>query len=146
LGTALLSGNEAAFTTSSLAAGSHTITVVYSGDAKDAASTSPELTQAVERHVTTTSIKSAPNPAAPGQAVIFTVTVTVTPLNGATPIGSATFYADGTALGTATLDASGTTSFSTSSLGPGKHEIKAIYGGSLAFEASTSAALTQSIQ
>ena len=42
-----LVGGTAAFSTSSLAAGTHSITAVYSGDADDATSTSPPISQAV---------------------------------------------------------------------------------------------------
>jgi hypothetical protein len=50
LGTATLNGrtvDQATFTTSTLAVGSHTVTAVYSGDGTFAASTSPALNQAV---------------------------------------------------------------------------------------------------
>jgi Bacterial Ig-like domain (group 3)/IPTL-CTERM motif len=42
-----LAGGTAAFTTSSLSAGTHSITAVYSGDADDASSTSPAVSQLV---------------------------------------------------------------------------------------------------
>ena len=47
LGTITLSGGSAAFTTSALAVGSHSITAVYSGDFNYLASTSPVLVQKV---------------------------------------------------------------------------------------------------
>ncbi|MFI4953619.1 MAG: Ig-like domain repeat protein [Burkholderiales bacterium] len=47
LANANLSGNIASFTTSALTLGSHPITATYSGDAANAASTSPLLTQVV---------------------------------------------------------------------------------------------------
>ncbi len=47
IGTAPLTGGTATFTTSSLAAGSHSMTARYSGDANNAASVSPVLTQIV---------------------------------------------------------------------------------------------------
>lgn len=47
-----LVGGVAAFSTSSLAAGTHSITAVYSGDADDATSTSPAISQAVNTVIT----------------------------------------------------------------------------------------------
>src|SRR5262249_6344797 len=55
LGTVALSGGVAAFATSSLAVGSHSITAVYGGDGNDNGSTSAVLTQVV----------NAPPPGAP---------------------------------------------------------------------------------
>jgi hypothetical protein len=48
LGAATLSGGAAAFTTSSLAAGTHTITAVYAGDANFASVTSGPVTEVVQ--------------------------------------------------------------------------------------------------
>jgi hypothetical protein len=45
LGTGTLSSGKAAFTTSTLAVGNHSITAVYGGDANFNGSTSPALTQ-----------------------------------------------------------------------------------------------------
>ena len=47
-----LAGNVAALTTSSLTAGTHSITAAYSGDADDATSTSPAISQVVNLAVT----------------------------------------------------------------------------------------------
>jgi hypothetical protein len=47
IGTGTLSGGTATFTTSSLSVGTHSITAKYNGDANNAVSTSPVLTQAV---------------------------------------------------------------------------------------------------
>ncbi len=51
-----LSNGSAACSTSALSAGSHSITAVYNGDAKNAASTSNTLTQQVDKNPTTTSL------------------------------------------------------------------------------------------
>ncbi len=48
MGAAALSGGAAAFTTSSLAAGTHTITAVYAGDANFASVTSSPVTQVIQ--------------------------------------------------------------------------------------------------
>src|ERR1051326_5929589 len=90
---------------------------------------------------TTTTIISNINPSSYGQSVTFTATVA--PLNGGdTPNGTVSFL-DGTAsLGNSTL-VNGQAVFITASLGVGSHSITAVYGGSIAFAASTSAVLTQ---
>jgi sugar lactone lactonase YvrE len=67
-GAVSISGTTAAFTTSTLGAGTHPITAVYSGDANHAGSTSPSLSQVVNRAVLTVSIANilraldTPNP------------------------------------------------------------------------------------
>jgi hypothetical protein len=146
LGTASLREGEATFKTNRLPAGAHTITAVYGGDANHAGSTSPELIQTVEKQATSTRISSTANPAAESQAVTFKAVVAVTPIEGATPTGIVSFYADGVALGTSTLDASSSATFSTPSLQPGTYKITAVYGGSPAFTESTSSVITQVIQ
>jgi hypothetical protein len=146
LGTATLREGEATFKTNRLTAGAHTITAVYGGDANHAGSTSPELIQTVEKQATSTTISSTANPAAESQPVTFKALVAVTPIEGATPTGIVSFYADGVALGTSTLDASSSATFSTPSLQPGTYKITAVYGGSPAFTKSTSSVITQVMQ
>jgi len=59
LGTAALSGGNAALSTSALAVGSHSITGVYSGDGGNATSTSPALTQVVNKATLTVTADGA---------------------------------------------------------------------------------------
>jgi len=91
---------------------------------------------------TSTTLSSSVNPSSVGQAVTFTATVTGA---SGTPTGTVTFFDGGTAIGTATL-AAGAASFTTSSLTLGAHSITASYGGSAGSAASTSSALTQTVQ
>jgi hypothetical protein len=58
--------------------------------AAEAGSTSPVLTQTVNKVGTNTALTSSPNPSAVGQAVTFTATVT-SASGGGTPIGTVTF-------------------------------------------------------
>jgi hypothetical protein len=142
LSTVALSGNSAVFATASLAAGSHQITAVYSGDATFATS-SGSLTQTVNQLASTrTTLTSSANPSNTGQPVTFTATVTGP---GGTPTGSVTFKDGGATLATVALTA-GSASFTTSSLALGGHSITASYNGSANFAASTSAVLTQTVQ
>jgi hypothetical protein len=142
----MLSAGQATFTTSSLAAGSQAIKAVYSGDANHAGSASPALIHTVEKQGNTTTTSSTPNPSATGQTVTFTAVVAVTPSDGATPTGMVSFYAGDTLLGTASLDAKGTATFSTPALTAGKYNVKAIYSGSAAFAESTSTPITHVVQ
>jgi uncharacterized protein (TIGR03437 family) len=145
LGTAALSGGTATLSTSSLAVGTHSITVSYSGDTAFAASTSQPLTETINPTVsltpTTTTLQASLNPSTSGSSVTFTATVTGT---GGTPTGTVTFLDGSGALGTATLSG-GTATLSTSSLAAGTHSITVSYSGNTAFSASTSQALTETI-
>jgi hypothetical protein len=134
-----LIAGQATFTTSSLAAGSQTITVIYNGDASHAGSTSPVLTQTVEKQTTATTLSSAPNPSVDGQAVTFTAVVVATSSDGTTPTGIVSFYSGETALGTDDLGVKGMATFSTSALTKGEYNIRAVYSGSDAFAEGTSA-------
>ena len=141
IGTGVLNGSGAAsLVTSSLVLGSHSITAVYPGDSNVAASTSSPLAQIIVQSASTTGLTSSANPSAAGAAVTFTAAVTGT---GGTPTGSVTFKDGGTVLGTATLDGTGHTSFTASSLPAGTHPISAVYGGDSNFASSTSPVVNQ---
>ena len=146
LGTAALSSGEGTYTTSSLPAGSLSITAVYGGNPNDAASTSSVLTQTVSKAATAVSVDATPNPAASGQVVSFRAVVTASVSSGPAPTGVVTFKSGDTTLGTGILDATGTTTFRTSTLAPGKFDVQAVYRGSPTLAGSSSAAITQVVQ
>ena len=137
LGTATLVGSTAAFSTTALSAGNHSITAVYGGDGNYSTSTSSALSQSIIKP-STTQLTSSSNPSTYGNSVTFTATVT------ATATGTITFKDGTTTLGTATLVGSIAT-FTTSSLSGGSHGISAVYGGDSAFAGSTSSSLTQTV-
>jgi YVTN family beta-propeller protein len=142
LGTGTLdaSGN-ASFSTTSLSAGSHSITAVYGGDTNFAGSTSAALTEQIQ--ATTTTTLSPVSSAVYGSSV--TLTATVTSKTSGTPTGMVTFL-DGTkTLGTASLNSSGVATFSTSLLGAGSQSLSASYSGDSTFAPSTSATLTVTV-
>src|SRR5256884_463120 len=70
LGTGTLSGGTATFTTSGLTAGTHSITAIYGGDANFAGSTSPVLTQTVNKAASSTSVVSSNSPSNRGAAEV----------------------------------------------------------------------------
>ena len=92
---------------------------------------------------TTTTVTSSLNPSLAGHQVSLTATVRPAPGTG-TPTGTVTFYDDGTQLGSAPLDSSGTATITTSALEAGIHKITASYGGDQNFTASTGS-LTQTV-
>src|SRR5206468_221250 len=95
------------------------------------------------RPATTTTLTSSLNPSIAGQAVTLTATVApVAPATGV-PAGDVTFMDGTTAIGTATLNATGGASIAVSTLANGNHSLTAVYGGAGNFLASTSAAVTQ---
>ncbi len=86
-------------------------------------------------HSTTTVIKTSGSPSNPGQPVTFTATIESK--FGAIPNGESVAFSDGAiSLGSAPL-ASGKAVFTTSSLSPGKHIIKAAYSGDATFNSSS---------
>ena len=133
LGSVALASGMAAFSTTTLSAAAHSITVIYSGDANDATSASAALTQTVNLTPTTITLTSAPNPSRIGQAV--TLTAMVSP---AAATGTVTFNDGATSLGTGTL-VGGVATLTTSSLALGTHTLTAAYGGDANDAASVSA-------
>jgi hypothetical protein len=93
---------------------------------------------------TTTKLMSSANPAAYGQSVTFTATVT-SGFKG-TPTGTATLFDGSTNLGTSTLNGSGAAAWTVSSLSVNTHSITATYSGDGNFVTSTSAVLSELVQ
>jgi large repetitive protein len=142
VGTANLAGGRAQLSVASLPAGSLSLTAVYSGDATYAPSTSAARVQTVNvaNSKTTLSANPAP-PAAAGETVTFTATITP-----ALATGSVQFM-DGnkTLIGTASVS-NGVAVFSTSSLDSGNHSITADYLGDRNVNPSHSAAMAYKIK
>jgi Bacterial Ig-like domain (group 3)/FG-GAP-like repeat len=129
---------------SSLKAGSHAITAMYQGSPKFKPSFSPPLSQVVNIANTGTSIKSFPDPAAPGQSVTYSVTVATQ--YGAAASGTVTFQDGGTNIATVPLKAQNQAMYRTSYPALGVHSITAKYSGDANNHGSTSSALMQYIE
>jgi hypothetical protein len=128
-----------------LTGGQHSITAVYLGDPNFATSTSPAITQTVNRAATTTADVTASfttPPATPvfGQPITFTTQVTAAASLG-NFTGAVNFYDNSTTLiGSTTVNGSGTqtASITVSNLALGGHSITATYVGDINFLASSS--------
>ena len=133
---------QATFATSSLAVGSHTITVVYMGDSNNGGSTSAPITETVSQAQTLTTVNAVPSPGIAGAPVAITATVKVQ-VGSAATTGTVTFTNGTTTLGSASLGGGGTATI----LAPGNYSIVATYGGDTngSGSASTPLALTVNI-
>jgi probable HAF family extracellular repeat protein len=141
LGAAItLVGGAASLTTSTLPAGTDSITAVYSGDSSNAASTSPVLSEVVSLASTTTAIIASAEQANAGQPITFTAIV-----NGDNPAGTIQFMNGTTALGSPATLTGAIATLTTSSLSVGTHSITAVYSGDSSNSTSTSAPLSEAI-
>jgi hypothetical protein len=140
----LSSSGQVSYTANGLSNGTHNITAQYSGDLNYLA-TSASLVQVVGQAASSAQLSSsAKQYATPGLDVTFTATIAST-VNGDTeiPTGKASFYVDGKAIGTTTLNSKGVAALGTNSLTVGTHTVTAQYSGDTNFLASKSAALEQ---
>ncbi|MEQ1607122.1 MAG: M36 family metallopeptidase, partial [Pyrinomonadaceae bacterium] len=135
--TALNGSGQAAFSTSSLSVGPHTITACYAEFMGWAAS-SGSFVQTVNKADTTTALASSVNPSVWGQPVIFTATISVTPPGLGTPTGNVSFRDNGVNIGTCAAQAvaANVATCSISSLAVASHPITAVYNGDGNFNAS----------
>lgn len=136
---ALDANGQATFTTSSLGAGMHTITVEYAGDNYYLDGTSAPLVQTVNLVGASVSVASSDNPSTYAQSVTFTATATG---SSATPTGVMTFKDGSTVLGSASL-VSGVASYSTGELEAGSHAIAAEYEGDSVYAPGATGTITQ---
>jgi Bacterial Ig-like domain (group 3) len=131
-GTVNLTNGSAQLTLSTLAIGTHKITVQYSGDTDDATATGT-LSEVIQGLPTTTSVVTNTQPSFFGQNV--TLTATISAASG-TPDGTLTFKNGSAVLGTVTVVA-GQATFTTATLAAGTHTITALYNGGTSFAASS---------
>jgi hypothetical protein len=138
--------DQAIYSTSTLAPGTHTIVATYSGDSTFAGSATQQATETIKSptqpgnpQATSTTLVSSASPSDVGASVTFTATVA--PTNGAgAPTGSVTFTIDGVAQRSVPLRMVGghdQATFSTATLAAGTHTIVAAYDGDATFAAST---------
>jgi sugar lactone lactonase YvrE len=147
LGTGKLNGQGIAslsLSGSTLAVGSHSLTVTYAGDSDNGASVSAAVNEVVKIAASSTVIASSANPAFQGASVQFTATVTSN--GGGTPTGTVQFFDGAASLGSTALNGSGIATLSLSTLSLGSHPITAVYSGDSFDATSSSTAMPEVIQ
>ena len=138
----LTAGGQAAFSTSSLVAATHTIFAVYNGDANFVASTA-SISQTVNQD-TTTSLAMSSTSFGYGQQVTLTANVNGTTPDSGTPTGTVTFKAGSWIIGTASLSA-GTAVLATTNVPAGADSITVVYAGEGVDLGSTSPAVSATV-
>jgi hypothetical protein len=139
----LNAGGTATLSTTSLAAGTHSITASYFGDNEDSSSVSTAVSVMVTQSTvaTTTTLTASAAQITSGQSVTFTATVA--PQSGSNvATGTVTFLDGTTTLGTGTLNASGVATFTTTALAVGTQSIEASYAGDSKDNSSVSQAVS----
>jgi sugar lactone lactonase YvrE len=138
LGSLQVNAGGASFSTSSLSAGSHTITATFSGDLFYSGS-SASSTQVVNKATPAVALAVRPNPVVQGQPSVFTATVSST---AGVPTGTVTFNDNNTPLGSAPVDASGVATLTVTLTGA-SHAILAVYNGDANFGIASSPTLNE---
>jgi len=142
LGTSTLGAQVAIFSTSALGAGSHTITASYAGDANFSGCSAAPCAVLVNQAATILALTVAAANPAWGQALTVTATLTAPDGAGVAPTGSITFLDGATPLGSVPLDATGSASFTTSTLPPGAQQLGATYAPTAAWQGSAAPAVS----
>ena len=131
-----LVAGSAILSTSTLGAGSHSITANYLGGADFAASNGVLPSgQQVNAAATAVSVTSSANPIVVGQSVTISATVSVNPPGAGTPTGSVDFVIDGGAAQPVTL-AGGGASLVVPGLAIGTHTVDVNFAGSPEYAAA----------
>jgi hypothetical protein len=139
IGTATLVNGVASFTTSTLAVGSHSIQVSYSGNYQS--QTSNSITVTIQGAASTTQLAVSPNPANYGSPVAIAFTVT----GPAVATGTIRLLDGPAAIATLPLDATGKASTTLNTLSPGVHPLSGVYSGDTTHTAATSNTVSLSV-
>jgi hypothetical protein len=136
----LAANGRFSFSTSSLALGTQTLSVVYSGDSDNTPATSGAISVTIQQAPTATALSTSTNPGTVGQSITLTASVA----SESTGVSGTVSFTDGaTVLGGAPLTAGGTVSLTLPALGFGVHSITASYSGDASHAASASAVLSE---
>ncbi len=148
VGSASLDGTGVAtLTTAALGRGTHTVVATFVITGTMAGSTSPPLSQRVNRAATVT-VVTLTSPVTPKALKTYHATLSaVAPGRGIPNAGTVRFRIDGVDRGTPRPVINGVATWTTARvLSPGKHRIVAIYTGATNFLGSRSAAVTQQVK
>lgn len=141
IGTVALASGKAAYSTTTLAVGTHSITAYYVSDATYYQSTSSAINEVI-KNATMTALATSANPVVKGTKVTFTATVTS---SAGTPTGSVQFKDGATVIATVAL-ASGKAVYSTTTLAVGTHSMTANYTSDATYYQSTSGKLNEVVK
>jgi hypothetical protein len=133
IGTAALSHGSATFGTSSLAAGSHSTTASYSGDANFNAAASAPFAQTVNKTASTTTLSASAGTVVYGQSVNLTASVVP-----AAATGTVQFFDGSTLLASMPVTNGSVQPITATNLVAGVHTFNAVYGGDAVYSGSTS--------
>ncbi len=143
LGTEMLDATgAAAFQTTSLAVGSHTISVSYTGD-RNYSAASANLIQTVQIANTQVTLTASANPTTYHTVLDLAASISS---NGSAAMGTVTFTDGGVSIGSAVLNGSGVATLATSTLSPGEHTFIANYAGDGTAGASVSTPLVVTVK
>jgi hypothetical protein len=143
LGTASVNASGlATFSVSTLALGPHTLTATYAGDTQNFPGTSPALTEVVQLHTSKNTLTISTSPVIENQP--FTLVATLQGDAAVPPSGTVVFSSGGTTLGSATLNASGIATLTTT-LGLGTYSPIATYQGDSQYLGSVSSAVSLTV-
>jgi hypothetical protein len=142
----LNSAGQATFSTGSLAVGNHSIFAFYRSTGATIPANTLSFIESVAKAGTSLTLTASPNPAGLHATVTLSATISVRAPGGGQPTGSVTFI-DGTkVLGTGTIGAGGVATFTTSSLTPGVHAIRAWYASHASYNGSVSTAILETVK
>jgi hypothetical protein len=141
IGAGVIQNGTAAFSTSSLNAGTYAITATFDGNASFGPDTSAPLLLVVVAEASQTSLTSSLNPATVGSSATFTASVSAAT---GSPSGTVQFFDGNAALGApTTLNGQAIATYTTNTLTIGTHPITAVYLGNSNMLQSTSGVLQQ---
>ncbi len=156
LGTAAVNGTTAVLSNVTITgAAKHAITAIFNGDGSwNPSSPSNQITFSPVLIPVTVGLTASPNPAAPGQPVVLTATVTPNAVPPSTseqnPTGNVVFYNGTTAIGTVALaqaqSDTSTAQLTITSLAAGQDSVTAVYVGDQYFSTATSKAISVTLQ
>jgi sugar lactone lactonase YvrE len=142
---ATLNGSGVAvFSSSTLAAGSYSVTAVYSGDDTHLGSSSQAVAFTVNGFASFTALSASATQITAGQPITLTATVTGS-AGSATPTGQVTFAGAGSPSPVASLNGSGVATFTSSTLAVGGYSVTANYGGDATHNPSQSQPVSFSV-
>jgi hypothetical protein len=125
--------------------GTHAVVATYSGDARYLGTTSPTLSQVVNKAATRT-VVTLTTPVSRAATQTYRATVTAVAPGAGTPTGQVQFFMDGTALGGRVTIAGGVATLRIrpgTGRSVGTHQVTATYIASTNYLTSTSAAVAQ---